>query len=656
MKYNPVKLILSIFVSLIYSACLLAISYFLKDYTIMLILFIISLVTLAIFSVINIVKTVRIKNNNIKNINIYEIYEEQIKYMEEINDVESSHNKLKKKLKNSFIYIWVVFAISSLFSLSLFSINDVEGIIPFTLIAFSIIFDIIASFIGYKTPTNKNMLINHDNHPYIDKIVLECKQELNIEKKIYVCVEYSDDVRINKIDNTFYLYIGLGILNSVSENELKHILYHEIAHVINEDVDLSYSICSKANKIQSLYSILLFSFISKAIEKETSMFIHFVQLEEEKKADSIILEKGDRQFYVNALAKVCLFSFQDDYRFTMNIYEFEETPKNYIEYYLKKRIENYENNKEMYLTFLNNAIERKFDTHPCFKKRMASLGIKLFNIDFDFERSEEYQKEIELLNAKYNKEWYDLQNKNWEQNHNLSYLFYLNHYNELKNKAIEEMSDDELLKYAYCVIIFETKQQAIKIYDKVLEKNPNNAYAIMQRGYTKYAVNDLTCIEDFEKAGEMNPNVLGETSFLIGTILNNNGREDLIEEYRKNHLKKIEKVIDNQKFFVKKKNKVFEKADLDNEIIDKIQNKINDENKIVKAYILKHYLSEESSQYLVCLKFNRKEKIEETTKIVNDFFIYLQGIGSLRFEVIDVTYNPYINSNAKRLKVDYLKK
>ena len=63
----------------------------------------------------------------------------------------------------------------------------------------------------------------------------------------------------------------------------------------------------------------------------------------------------------------------------------------------------------MYDYFLNNALERKYDTHPSFKERMKDLGVDHFDINFENNQSEELKKEVEEIKKQIN------------QNENLSY-------------------------------------------------------------------------------------------------------------------------------------------------------------------------------------------------------------------------------------------
>lgn len=260
------------------------------------------------------------------------------------------------------------------------------------------------------------------------------------------------------------------------------------------------------------------------------------------------MKHGDKQIYINSLAKAMLFQFQTEERFHLNIFKNEEPLENYIEYLTSKRIENYYQNKEMYDYFLKNALQRKFDTHPSFKMRMEALDVSDFVIDFNFKRTEEYEKELHAINLVFNRIWYEKTVTVWDKNREYYYLYYLKKYENLKNRDYDTLLDEEKISLACASYELNNIEEALRICNDILERNPNNSFVLFNRALIKFRKNDLSCIDDFDRVSDINHDKAVEAYDYIGLILNNNGKEDMMNDYRKKHLEKVGIFINNVKY------------------------------------------------------------------------------------------------------------
>ena len=91
----------------------------------------------------------------------------------------------------------------------------------------------------------------------------------------------------------------------------------------------------------------------------------------------------------------------DDFNYTKNISD------NFI-----KEFNEFNDN---YHKFLNVSLIERLPTHPNLKQRMEALNVKEYKINFDFDKSNDYYKEVTKLEDEVNKE---LLNKNrlWLEN------------------------------------------------------------------------------------------------------------------------------------------------------------------------------------------------------------------------------------------------
>lgn len=661
-KINPLRTILSVVAFLFLSAIIFLLAYLFKGTNFINIFGIVALALLLLIIITNIIiLSVRAKRNS-KEERLDQMLETVKKYQNEAKDFDFVYQKTIKKLRLSNLIIGVSYSLLIALAICLCSniLTKFHGIlIPFIIVVFLAILEITFGLFCIRTHFTPKF-DERAKYPYIAKILKECQEELGIDSEVRLYFTFSDDVFVEKTGKNNQLAIGIGIINILSEEELKNVIYHELAHINNNDtihsskiVKMSAPFYNFQNPIFVSFGIaLLFTSVANQIAcEETELFLHFSKFEKEKQADKLVYEKGNKQAYINALAKISVTKFQTDHRFIINVYEETEPHKDYLKWFLNKRKENYCEKEDMYNHFLKHALPLRFDTHPSFAMRMAAFDISEFVINYDFERTNEYQEEIDLANKKFNDDWYKQEKQNWQANREHNYLFYVNEYGEINKKNLTDLSIEDLMKLAFCKRIFNETDDALKICNIILDKQPENVFALQHRAYIKYGKNDLSCIEDFEKASSIENGLVQENDFYIGTIYNNNGMEKEIEEYRKSTLSKMKKEIKNQMYMNKKKEKAFDKHDLDINTHSKIIEELSKYGQIKKAYIIKQHINEDTYRYLVGLVFNKKENIKEIENILSELYLFFETIEDYRFSVGNITFDPYFKSLISRRKI-----
>ena len=662
MKVKPLNLIFGIIISpiLIFICAFLGIT--LKNNLVFNILGIVGFLYLVTTLLYNIIKQSKYKKQYLKEEQIDIMYNKSITYQNEAKDFKYVYDKVNKKIKTN--YLFVAFHLISLMLLltCIFSIEFIN-IIYVVIILCLMIIDTVFSIIGIRSQFDFSKDMSKD-YPYVKSILERCKEKLNVKDNIKLEFLFGDNIGVEKIGSSSVLKIGIGDLNVLSEIELENIIYHELAHIYNEDTVVSYKVIKKANVFKELtmptvsigFNCLFFMYISNQVNEEVEMFLHFIRIDREKKADLAVLEYGDKQVYINGLAKSSLGGFQDQSRFGFLVYESEKPLEDYIEKFISARIKNYLDKKEMYDHFIYSCLQRKFDTHPSFKKRMEALGVETFEINFDVERSPEYSQEINKINAKFNKEWYDREVKNWEQNREYHYLYYLKEYNEYKDKELLSLSFEEQMKLAFCYSFFNETEKALKLYNHLYETSPNNVFVLQNRAIAKYALNDLSCIEDFEKASSIEESLIEQNNFYVGSILSCNGMEKEIEEYRKRTLVQMKRVLNNTKYSYAKKQNAYEENDLTEEQRLIVKEEITKYPEIKEAYLLKYYVNEEKYQYYLAVMFDKKEKKERITEVMDDLFIFAESVSDYRLTLNNLTGVPRFINFVKKKKIKDLTK
>ena len=436
-----------------------------------------------------------------------------------------------------------------------------------------------------------------------------------------------------------------------------------MAHIYNKDTTLSDEIIKKSFLSRNIkkytfslgLNLLLFSPIVLTTESEIEMFLYFVKLNRETIADDIILEKGNRQVFINALSKTMLEHYQDEYRCYMNIYEFEKPMTNYWNYCYNVHKQNYFDKKEMYNYLLKNTLIRQFDTHPSLKMRMEKMGVEDFNINFDLPKHEDLQKEVTHIVNNLNKEWFKSASQLWQQGREQYYLIYVREYEKIKDKSFDSLSTEEKIKYAYCNMIFNKKDIALDCFNKILENNPDNIFSLVNRGFIKFGENDIACVEDFKKAKSLDMSLSEQMNFYIGTFYNNNGLEDLIQEYRKDSIVDVNKSINSAKFLDEQKSKVYLEHDLPIEVVSEIKEKINLYECVKEAYLIKKLVSEEDHIYFLGVVYDyNKIKIEKVSEMNDEIFLSLSSVNDYNISLDEITYSKKIKNVIKEKNIENL--
>lgn len=663
MKVKVLNIILGIIVTVAIGFLCGFLGITIKNNIVFNILGIIGLLYLIISGIVSIVKQSKKKKQYLKEDYIDVMYNRTLEYQNNAKDFNFVYEKVNKLINKSVIFIYLHLAALVFLLTCLFSIENFVNIIYALIFIVLMILDTVFSLIGtrYQFDNVKDM---SKDYPYIMGILERCKEKLNIKENIKLEFYFGDNMGVEKIGNSNVLKIGIGDLNILSEVELENIIYHELAHIFNEDTLVSYKVIKKAGVFKEIMiptaslglNTLFFMYLSNLVNEEVELFLHFIRIDREKKADLAILEYGNKQEYINGLGKSSLCNFQDQFHFGFLVYESEKPLENYIESFIAARTNNYLAKKEIYDKFLYNALQRKFDTHPSFKKRMEALGVENFEINFEFERNEAYQNEINKINKVMNDEWLKNEKDNWDKNRDYHYLYYINEFNALKDKDFMSLTTEEQMKLAFCYNYFNDVNSALKIYNYLVEIAPNNVFALQNRAICKYALNDLSCIEDFEKVSEIDESAIEQNNYFIGAILSNNGMEKEIEEYRIRTLTKMKRVQNNNIYSYKQKEKAYVENDLTGEQRLIVIAEIKKYPEIKEAYLLKYYINEEKYQYFLGVIFDKKEKEEKVKEIMDELFIFTESIGDYRLILNNLTGIINFKNFVKKNKIKDLTK
>lgn len=281
MKNSFKKIILSIVISLALFTLAFFSGLLWKENKVFECLGIISLVLFLLIIIINIV-LLACNRKKIYEFDIEKQYEETTNYQKEAKDFNKVYQNVKRILRNAYIYLFVILGLILIIIAYIASLPKwlFVALSALLIIFLFLLIDIISAIIGRKEEIINNKKNTNAEYPCIDAIINKCKNSLGLKEDITLVLDFDDVISVARVNSKIILYIGLERLNLSSEEELENVLYHEMAHVYNKDIDVSYSVSKKSAIFEALnktslsigLTVLLFKPISLKIIKETELF------------------------------------------------------------------------------------------------------------------------------------------------------------------------------------------------------------------------------------------------------------------------------------------------------------------------------------------------------------------------------------------------
>ena len=471
------------------------------------------------------------KINNMKTEEIINFVDSSKEYVE--NNITSIRHKILNQLRLSLLSVLFILALSIV--LNVFSGNVIEllysekinGVIC-VFVGFGIGFDwVFYAFIFYKmlSPKEKNDNTNKYNTLY--KFVKEIFVEENIKDNLVVSLNgFNAQCGVSKIRGTIYIDIGLYLVKFLTLEELKTVIYHEIAHIKHDDnkyLNKVYKLNNSLNLFGNDKTLLYLSpFIIKSSLYNTMYDIISSKYYEEL-ADDELLNKNVNETYAKAIVKGFGLDYIQKYGMTSFYYSInknkmnEENLNSLFDFILDKYNQNIE-----YFDFVSKShLEAKISTHPNVRMRRDKFFKDDLNIDIT--KQEYFDSDIKTL--------IDEMNNNFEKDE--SFILHYNEYIELKNKDINDLDKVGCYQLLNNALDFYDFDALYQYANKLIEISGNDDLALYSLGLYYYMKHDIKCEEYLLPLLDTN-NLYTQSSFeLLGTFYletgNVSGRDNLRE-------------------------------------------------------------------------------------------------------------------------------
>jgi hypothetical protein len=568
---------------------------------------------------------------------------EQRKIMGQIRDeAEKNLKRIEKRMKlilNTcwFFHIFLILLCVLGFSFSFGFVKWESWPAGLTITAFLLVY-LLSSFMlaglvdmlacGGSGPLPENELLEKD-YPKLFSIARGAADITGAGKNIRIFLG-DNNVGVFKHGKYDCILIGEMPMNLLTMEEMKQTLIHEFAHVYNGNTKLSRKLIFAAgiwqtetdNKfINFLRSIMIIpAFI---FQKEYFLYTVCAKRVQEIEADNIVKKLGDRQVYINALAKhaaLSLFQSAPCPEWSIYIYESEEPLKNYASIYLDLYYKYLEKNEAHWRRIMDNELTPFIDSHPTFKARKESMGVENYDLHTK-ETDKEYKKEQKKMLKKKNKILVEGIADTYDE---IRDYVYVKRFDAIKD--YEQNSDKSIQELITIALYYEgvDTEKAKEILNTILEKDKDNAYAYYHLGRILLDEFDKQGIDYIYKAIERNDGFAVEGFDLIGTYCIKAGLQEELEEYRRNIVDMGQKAVDKSRAIAElnKEDKVVP-HDLDKKTLDEILQYMTTEGKgkLAKIMLVKK-IAGELYTYVFLIKFANYED-EDLPEIFNKIYTYL---------------------------------
>lgn len=545
MKKNLLLLMLSIWSALLYVGFLAIFGKLLANYTSInyLLLAIIFTFISVIFIFINLIAS-SLFEKKLKKMSNQDRLDFLLKKKEWLkNNVDTIRISSIKNYKKCFIYgIFNIILLNIALIFSIAAINNSYSIIPFIIqLSFTIPLLIIFFYSLFEKITNKKVINKKSEYPILSTFVNQIFKDENVDLKVNVEIIHDANCSINKANNMLNIYISWLYLKFLSNEELKAILIHEIAHFKNKDLEYTSKIDKMLNSFDLLFPRFTYRLVCPFILKASfnNMLNDYLVNEYfENKADDEVLNKHMEQSFVNATIKTFgieranrLNYFNIDYQVMKNKKFTDET----ILEDFSCRLNYFNKHKDFFVYVSNHHLPERFGSHPNIHQRKEKCHVE--NVQIDINENHYFDKDIQ--------NYYQLINNSLKDNNTNDessikrYEQYLQLKNNFDSLNVEELNDLADAAFAYGDYDI-AKNACYKALSNISDKNRVNyilGTILLNVEYNKEGIEYLNNIINVEN-NEFKVDALqslGEYYSMIG------------DEENLNYIRNIQVTIFNQK-------------------------------------------------------------------------------------------------------------
>lgn len=485
-------------------------------------------------------------------------------------------------------------------------------------------------------------------YPVLYQLAEKAAEQLGCYDSVRIMLMANCNAGILKVNNTYYVQLGVLLINVLSEEELYAVLLHEFSHVAqnNKDAAREHTYHSWlqgggtphfANGLAQQF----FTLPDTVYKEQYMLYAYASSILIEIEADQTMLLYGLKEAAASALGKLKyyeLFSWEKGTYDEKCIYQSEQPPADLLKKELEKFRKSIIENEEKWKALIDVEIQSRSATHPVIKSRLQALGIqdlKLLAAPEDTQYASECRQALAYVDEQICQ---DL-TQDYKERRRVYYL-------EPKERVEAwKAADMPVVPSEYSDIVWALRQLgenmlALELCQRAVEQL-HEAAAVdgyFMRGCYRLHSYDMAGIEDINTAMEANSNYWEEGLAVIGAFCCLTGHQEELDKYREKAPTLAQKYKDDYSRIgeLKPKDKLLPEKLPDGmleDILDYIASV--EEGQIEKIYLVRKVISAEVFSSVFVLRFSLETADRDRNEIMHKVFRYLDTCSDWQFSLFD---------------------
>ncbi|KZN36225.1 M48 family metallopeptidase [Pseudoalteromonas luteoviolacea] len=543
--------------------------------------------------------------------------------------------------------VWLAFS-SSMFLLLLFKKKLFIPLFIMTWVLFKSVF--------IRWPKPEGVIITRDHSPELFNMIdeLQCNLQAPHIHQVIVTPEFNAAVAqtprflaFGFMHNT--LILGFELLLSLTVEEVKSVIAHELAHLSGNHSKFRGWIYRARESWQNMMFNLdqhngwttapIRKFFNWYSPRFSAYSFALARLNEYE-ADNVAGEQSSNEIAASALLKLHAYSnfIQDKYwtPFSQSILELPEPHTlpfaGLVKFMEQTEVSAAEANSA--ITFAKKVTTTNQDTHPCLSERLAAL--KGENVEFSptegSAAKQLFAEQIDDVTAMLDAQWSMFSLDSWKQEHEFIQEEKKEH-EGLKDKDINELSKNELWKLSYLQERFESGNDVIKLYQAFNELYPNDAHGQFALGRTMLEQQDDQGLQFLENASEKDELLEPSSKVAYAYLIDNDRIEEANIWLEKMHnLEGIYREASMERHSISSKDTI-EATNLPEEELAAIVHQIKASKKVKSAWVAQKKVNNFSDSHVLIfavkakrgfyLSANLPEEIISSLEIESDKTVFV---------------------------------
>lgn len=504
--------------------------------------------------------------------------------------------------------------------------------------------------------------IKEEDYPRLYALAKRAAQQVGSHHNIRIALLSDYNAGVTLAGDVCVIFLGVLLLNTLSEEELYHILLHECSHAKMQTGDLRRSqahydwICGgRTPHFASSITGLFFRFFDGVYLIQFNLYRYAASIQEETQADLAMCRWGDRNVAASALLKLKyyeLYCWEKDVAPDENIFTKEQPDKDLLTRRIRDFRQTIHNRQAQWNDLIEKEILPRTASHPTIKMRLQTLEVGVSQVLF-LQSAEAYNEEcarglryVEELICEDRLETYEADRKE----------------NYLKPKSLVEdweAAGKPLVAEEYGRIVWALQklsrlEEAIELCERAIRELPAAAacQGYFIRGCYRLHSYEDAGISDIYFAIETNKNYLDEGMPMIGNYCCLTGNQQELERYRERSVELSQEDKDMYSQILElKKNDHLSSETLPEGMLEGILAYIRsvEDGQIENIYLVRKTVTETFFTSAMVVRFTADADEEACDDILQKIFDYLDTSTDWQFSLFDYR-------DVARVKVERIEK